>query len=88
MFELNEHTWAWIAEYPDTDCFTGLLEDLALYKNGEIKLSCCSHEELYEEITVPLPPPKGLDLKLLGLFYKKQPAFYKAQPQGYCKTNR
>lgn len=60
VFELNEHTWAWIAEYPDTDCFTGLLEDLALYKNGEIKLSCCSHEELYEEITVPLPPPKGL----------------------------
>lgn len=53
VFELNEQTWAWIAEYPDTDCFTGLLQDLALYKGDNIVLSCCSHEGLYEEITVP-----------------------------------
>lgn len=53
IFALNKDTWAWIAEYPDTDCFSGLLQDFALYKNGEIKLSCCSHEGIYEEITEP-----------------------------------
>ena len=43
VFELNEASKAWLLEYPAADCFSGLLEDLALYKDGYIKLSCCSH---------------------------------------------
>ena len=53
VFELNEATKAWLLEYPAADCFSGLLEDLALYKDGYIKLSCCSHEGLCNEVTVP-----------------------------------
>ena len=53
VFELNEATKAWLLEYPAADCFSGLLEDLALYNDGYIKLSCCSHEGLCNEVTVP-----------------------------------
>ena len=53
VFELNETTKAWLLEYPAADCFSGFLEDLALYKGGNVKLSCCSHEGLCNEVTVP-----------------------------------
>ena len=53
VFGLNETTKAWLAEYPAADCFSGLLEDLALYKGEEIKLSCCSHEGICNEIVAP-----------------------------------
>ena len=53
VFALNDDTKAWLAEYPVTDCFTMPLEDLALYKGGEIKLSCCSHEGICNKVNVP-----------------------------------
>ena len=53
VFELNEATKAWLLEYPAADCFSGFLEDLALYKGGNVKLSCCSHEGLCNEVNVP-----------------------------------
>lgn len=51
FFELNDATKEWLLQYPHPDCTPAPLEDLALYKDGYIKLSTCSHEGIYNEIT-------------------------------------
>lgn len=50
IFVLNEATKEWLLQYPHPDCIDTPLSDFALYKDGFIKLSTCSHEGIYLEI--------------------------------------
>lgn len=46
--ELNETTKEWLNQFESPFDIEGL-EDLALYKNNELKYSCCTHEEFDNE---------------------------------------
>ena len=46
-FELNEETKRWLLKYRlDSDLFRSGLENLALYKKGQIKYASISHERM------------------------------------------
>lgn len=50
IFALNDATKEWLLQYVHPDCIYAPLDDFALYKDGFIRFSTCSHEGISIEI--------------------------------------
>ncbi|HIZ03381.1 MAG TPA: hypothetical protein H9727_03760 [Candidatus Borkfalkia avistercoris] len=50
IFALNDATKEWLLQYIDPDCIHAPPEDFALYKDGFILFSTCSHKGISIEI--------------------------------------
>ena len=45
FFELNEDTKQWLGDHSEDGFVVGKLQDLAVYRNGELVYSSCTHEK-------------------------------------------
>lgn len=45
FFELNEDTKQWLVDHSEDGFVVGKLQDLAVYRNGELVYSSCTHEK-------------------------------------------
>ncbi len=52
FFTLNDQTKAWLLQRKNDYDFEGELQDLALYKDGKLRFSSCTHEGYHDDIQI------------------------------------